>query len=155
MNMVKKDKVISINYKVKNDQGQELDSSQPDAPLEYLHGAAQILPKLEEQLEGLDKGDQKQVELEPKDAYGEVDPKLQMDVKKSVFPEGTDVQEGMQFAAQDDDGGQIVFTVTNVDGDKVSINGNHPLAGQKLHFDVEVVDFRDPTKEELEQNQGS
>ncbi|NIP99867.1 MAG: peptidylprolyl isomerase [Nitrospinaceae bacterium] len=147
--MVKKDAVVSLNYVLKNDDGQELDKSSADQPFAYLHGNNQIVPGLENALEGLAVGDQKEVTVSPSEGYGEHVPGLQMAVDRSNFPEDMELQEGMQFSAEVG-GNNRVFTITGLEADKVQVDGNHPLAGQTLHFAVEVVGVRDATQEELE-----
>jgi len=147
--MVKKDAVVSLSYTLKNDTGQELDKSSPDKPFAYLHGNRQIVPGLENALEGLAVGDKKKVTVSPAEGYGEFVAGLKMEVERSNFPKDVEIQTGMQFSAEVG-GDHRVFTVTDVGGDKVKVDGNHPLAGQTLHFDVEVVEIRNATSEELE-----
>ena len=147
--MVKKDAVVSLSYTLTNADGQELDKSSADKPFAYLHGNKQIVPGLENALEGLTLGDKKEVTVPPAEGYGEFVPGLKMDIERSNFPKDIKIQAGMQFSA-DANGENRTFTVTGLEGDKVQVDGNHPLAGQTLHFDVEVVEIRDATKEELE-----
>ncbi len=147
--MVKKDAVVSLSYTLKNDTGQELDQSSLDKPFAYLHGNKQIVPGLENALEGSAVGDKKKVTVSPAEGYGEFVAELKKEVERSNFPKDVEIRAGMQFSAEVN-GDHRVFTVTDVDGDKVKIDGNHPLAGQTLHFDVEVVEIREATKEELE-----
>ena len=147
--MVKKDAVVSLSYTLTNADGEELDKSSADKPFAYLHGSKQIVPGLENALEGLTLGDKKEVTVPPAEGYGEFVPGLKMDIERSNFPKDIKIQAGMQFSA-DANGENQTFTVTGLEGDKVQVDGNHPLAGQTLHFDVEVVEIRDATKEELE-----
>lgn len=147
--MVKKNAVVSLSYTLKNADGQELDKSSPDKPFAYLHGNKQIVPGLENALDGLAVGDKKEVTVPPAEGYGEFVPGLKMDIERSNFPQDIEIQPGMQFSAEVS-GNNQVFTVTGLEGDKVQVDGNHPLAGQTLHFAVEVVEIRDATKEELE-----
>lgn len=147
--MVKKDAVVSLSYTLTNADGQELDKSSSDTPFAYLHGNKQIVPGLENALEGMTIGDKKEVTVPPVEGYGEFAPGLKMDIERSNFPKDIEIQEGMQFSAEVN-GDNRVFTVTGLEGDKVQVDGNHPLAGQTLHFDVEVVEIREATKEELE-----
>ena len=146
--MVKKDAVVSLSYTLKNDTGQELDKSSPDKPFSYLHGKRQIVPGLENALEGLVVGDKKKVTVSPAEGYGEFVAELKKEVERSNFPKDAEIKAGMQFSSEVG-GDHRVFTVTGVEGDKVKIDGNHPLAGQTLHFDVEVVEIRNATSEEL------
>jgi len=147
--MVKKDAVVSLSYTLTNADGQELDKSAPDKPFAYLHGNKQIVPGLENALEGLAIGDKKEVTVPPAEGYGEFDPRLKMAIERSNFPKDIEIQAGMQFSA-DVNGDNRIFTVAGLEGDKVQVDGNHPLAGQTLHFNVEVVEIREATKEELE-----
>lgn len=147
--MVKKDAVVSLSYTLTNADGEQLDKSSPDKPFAYLHGSKQIVPGLENALEGMAIGDKKEVTVSPSEGYGEFVAGLKMDIERSNFPKDVDIQTGMQFSA-DVNGDNRIFTVTGLENDKVQVDGNHPLAGQTLHFDVEVVEIRDATKEELE-----
>lgn len=147
--MIKDGKVVELSYVLKNDQGEELDSATSASPLAYLHGHGQIIPGLEEALEGLKVGDSKQVTIPPKDAYGEFNPDLRMKIERKHFPQNAKIEAGMQFVA-DMGGGHVPFTVHKVEDEFVFVDGNHPLAGQTLHFNVEVVSLRDATAEELE-----
>ncbi|MBV1789557.1 peptidylprolyl isomerase [Marinobacterium sp. D7] len=140
--------VVSIHYRLTNAAGEQLDSSEGQEPLAYLHGASNIIPGLENALAGKVVGDKLSVTVEPEEAYGPVKEELVQDVDRSNF-EGIDVIEpGMQFMAQTPWGQQPV-TVVSVEEDVVTLDGNHPLAGQTLSFDVEVVEVRAATEEEL------
>jgi FKBP-type peptidyl-prolyl cis-trans isomerase SlyD len=141
-------KVVNLLYSLKNDQGEVLDRADKEAPFTYLHGADQIVPGLETALEGLKVGDKKKVTVAPADGYGETNADLKLTVNRSQFPGKVDLEPGMQFEAHTPDGHGVVFTVEAIEGDKVKIDGNHPLAGQTLHFDVEVLEMRDATDEE-------
>ncbi len=146
--LIAKDKVVSIEYTLKDDEGTLLDTSQGRDPLAYLHGAGNIIPGLERALEGKQAGDQISVRIEAKDAYGERDEQLQQVVPLELFQGVDNVQAGMQFQAQTGAGVQIV-TVKAVEGDNVTVDANHPLAGVPLNFSVSVVDVRDASPEEL------
>lgn len=146
--MIKKDAIVSLTYTLKNSDGQELDQANADKPFAYLHGNKQIVPGLENALEGMTVGDKKEVTVSPEEGYGEFIPGLKMDVERSNFPKDIKLQAGMQFSAEVS-GKDRVFTVTGIEEDKVQVDGNHPLAGQTLHFAVEVVEVRDATQEEL------
>jgi FKBP-type peptidyl-prolyl cis-trans isomerase SlyD len=141
-------KVVNLLYALKNDAGEILDRADNEAPFTYLHGGQQIVPGLESALTGLKVGDKKKVTVEPADGYGELNPDLKMTVGRSQFPPKVELEQGMQFEAQTPDGQGVVFTVEAIEGDKVKIDGNHPLAGQRLHFDVEVISMRDATDDE-------
>jgi len=141
--------VVSIHYTLTNAEGETLDSSNGQDPLAYLHGAGNIIPGLENALVGKTVGDSLQVTVEPEEGYGPVRDELVQDVDRSAFSGIEDIQTGMQFMAQTPWGEQPV-TVVKVEGDSITLDGNHPLAGQTLTFDVEVVEIRDATDEEVE-----
>jgi len=146
---VDKGKIVSLEYTLKNAEGAVLDRSDRDEPLDYLHGAGNIIPGLERALAGRNPGERVEVSVEPKDGYGDRDESLMVELPRERFEvEGT-VKPGMRFSASTPQGPQV-FTVVGVEGDGVTIDGNHPLAGQTLHFDVKVVDVRDATQEELD-----
>jgi FKBP-type peptidyl-prolyl cis-trans isomerase SlyD len=140
-------KVVSIDYTLTNNAGEVIDSSKGREPLAYLHGAGNIIPGLEKALEGKQSGDSVQAKIPPEEGYGVKDPQLVQAVPRDRFP-AKDISVGMQFQAQG--GGQTrVVTVVGVDPDNVTIDANHPLAGETLNFDVKVVEVRDATPEEL------
>lgn len=141
-------KVISFHYTLKDSKGTQLESSFGDEPMSYLEGVGQVIPGLEEQMEGLKKGDKKSIAVKAADAYGEFEQELIVEVPREQLPK-KDVVVGDQFHA-DSGGGQVqVVTVTKVTDTTVTVDGNHPLAGQDLNFDVEVMDVREATKDEL------
>ncbi|MCF7968223.1 MAG: peptidylprolyl isomerase [Methylococcaceae bacterium] len=142
-------KVVSIHYKLTNDDGDILDSSEGQEPLAYLHGLGNIIPGLENALSGRALGDKFSVTVAPADGYGERDNEMVQSVPKSAFQGVDQILPGMQFQAQSPEGMQLV-TVIDVDGDEVILDGNHPMAGITLTFDVEVTEIRDATAEELE-----
>jgi FKBP-type peptidyl-prolyl cis-trans isomerase SlyD len=148
--MIKNGKVVDLRYSLKNSQGELLDEADAADPFTYLHGAQQVVPGLESALEGLKIGDKKKVVVSPEDGYGIKDPKLSMVVKKAQFPGNLELEAGMQFEATSNTGEEIIFTVESIEGDEVRVDGNHPLAGETLHFDVEVLQIRDATQEEIE-----
>src|SRR4051812_20059246 len=140
-------KVVSIDYTLTGSDGQVIDSSEGREPLAYLHGAGNIIPGLEKALTGKAAGDAVTAKIPPAEGYGEKDPQLVQAIPRDRFP-AQDIKVGMQFQAQG--GGQArVVTVVNVDPENVTIDANHPLAGQTLNFDVKVVDVREATQEEL------
>jgi FKBP-type peptidyl-prolyl cis-trans isomerase SlyD len=148
--MIKNGKVVDLSYSLKNSEGEILDQADSQDPFTYLHGSQQIVPGLESALEGLKVGDKKQVVVSPEQGYGVHNPKLEMVVNKAQFPKGVELEEGMQFEASSQSGEEVVFTVESIEGDRVHVDGNHPLAGETLHFDVEVLKVRDATAEEME-----
>lgn len=148
---ITKGKVVTMSYLLVNDAGEELDKSEPGEPLVYLHGVGQIVPGLEKQLEGLKKGDKlTRLKVLPAEAYGELRPDLQLTVSRKQFPQDADLEAGMRFWAHTPEGQKHPFTVVAVAGDDIDIDGNHPLAGETLFFDVEIESIREATKEEME-----
>lgn len=141
---ITKHKVVGIHYTLRDDNGNVLDSSEGQEPLYYLHGEGNLIPGMERGLEGRSTGDKFDLNVSPEEGYGERDPDMIQDVPLSAFG-GQEVKVGMQFHANH---GQVV-TVAKVGLDSVTIDANHPLAGQPLHFKVEVVDVRDATAEEV------
>jgi FKBP-type peptidyl-prolyl cis-trans isomerase SlyD len=145
---VNKDKVVSIDYTLTADTGQVLDTSQGKAPLEYLHGAGNIIPGLESALEGKTAGEQVNVSVPPGQGYGERDDRMVQPVPRTAFQDIDKLEPGMQFQANTQAGPRLI-TVVGVEGDQVTIDANHPLAGQTLNFEVKVVGVRDATAQEL------
>jgi len=143
------DVVASIEYTLTDDQGNVIDSSAGGEPLAYLHGAGNIIPGLEAALAGKVVGDAFKVSIAPADGYGEKNEDMLQQVPREMFQGVDNIEAGMQFHAQTDHGMQVI-TVAAVDGDMVTVDGNHPLAGQTLHFDVKVLEVRAPSAEELE-----
>lgn len=146
---INKDTVVTLDYVLTDEQGNELDRS-AEGQFAYLHGANNIIPGLEKALEGKQAGDELQVNVDPADAYGQRDDALQQQVSMEMFERPEDVTVGQQFHAQTPNGDPLVITVTSVEGDNVTIDANHPLAGVPLNFDVKVVDVREASQEELE-----
>ena len=147
--MIGKDAVVSIHYTLKNEEGQVMDSSEGRDPLSYLHGANNLIPGLEQELEGKSAGQSFSASIPPEQAYGDPNPELVQTISKEMFQGVDKIEPGMAFTAQGPQGQQQVV-VTEVEGDDVTIDANHPMAGQTLHFDVEVVEVRDATDEEKE-----
>ena len=141
--------VVSIHYTLTNADGETLDSSVGQDPLVYLHGSNNIIAGLEAALLGKSAGDSLQVSVEPGDGYGELRDELVQEVDRSAFQGVDEIDVGMQFMAQTPWGEQPV-TVVKVEGDNITLDGNHPLAGQVLTFDVEVVEIREASAEELD-----
>ncbi len=141
--------VVGVTYILKNDSGETLDEATTADPFFYLHGANNIVPGLEEELVGLKVGDKKKVTVEAAKGYGEINDQLKIKVGKESFPEGTDIDPGMQFAADVGTGQPLPFVVEKIEGDDIYLDGNHPLAGQTLHFEVEVINIREATSDEV------
>jgi len=145
---IQKDSVVLIHYTLKNNSGEVLDSSSGADPLAYLHGHGNIIPGLESQLEGKGIGDKLNASVKPADGYGEHDAEMIQEVPKEAFQGAPEITVGMQFQAQGPSGAQMV-TVTKVEGESVTVDGNRPLAGEHLNFDVEVMEIRAASAEEL------
>jgi FKBP-type peptidyl-prolyl cis-trans isomerase SlyD len=139
--------VVSIDYTLTNDVGEVLDSSKGAEPLDYIHGTGQIISGLENALAGKQKGDALKVRLEARDAYGERDESRTMTATKAQFG-GDEPEVGLQVRTDGPGGGQVL-RIVSVEGDVVTLDGNHPLAGVPLTFDVTVVGVRAATKQEL------
>jgi FKBP-type peptidyl-prolyl cis-trans isomerase SlyD len=145
-------RVVLIHYKLSDHNEKLLDESLEDEPLAYLHGAAGIIPGLEDELAGKSAGDIFDVTIDPDDAYGDHMPEAVSQVPRTQFDADLDIQPGMQFS--DDTGGSLA-TVTAVDSEFVTMDANHPLAGLTLRFKGAVVEVREPTGEELKELQVS
>lgn len=146
---IAKNRVAFIDYTLTNNDGEVIDSSAGGEPLAYLHGAQNIIPGLENALEGKAVGDQLQVKVSPEEGYGERNDQMVQAVPRELLANIENVEVGMQLQAETDAGIQVV-TVAAVDDETITVDGNHPLAGQELNFDVTVRDIRDATEEELE-----
>lgn len=146
---IEEGKVVSMDYTLKNDEGAVIDQSKSDEPFAYLHGHRNIVPGLESALEGKSAGESVAVRLEPKDGYGEVDSSLVQKVPMEAFQGIEKVEVGMHFQAGTPQGPMTV-QVAKVEGDEVTVDANHPLAGKALNFEVAVKDVRQGTEEEIE-----
>jgi FKBP-type peptidyl-prolyl cis-trans isomerase SlyD len=140
--------VVSFNYTLKDDEGHVIDTNEDGKPLEYLHGYDNIIPGLEKALDGEEPGFRKEVVVEPEEAYGTVDPEDIFEIPRSDFPEDMKPEKGMQVLAETESG-EVPLIVVDVKEDKVVVDANHPLAGKRLHFEVEVVDVRPASNAEL------
>jgi len=143
---IAEDTVVSIDYTLTDDDGEILDSSDGAEPLRYLHGHGQIIPGLERELEGKSVGDELSLHIAAEDAYGVHDPERVVTVDRGNFE--FDVKEGDYVQAQHPDGSVIPFLVTEVGETEVTLDGNHPLAGKALNFEIKVVGVRESTEEE-------
>lgn len=146
---IETNRVVSMHYTLKNAEGNVLDSSANREPLAYIQGIGNLIPGLEAQLEGKAKGDKVAAEVEPNDAYGEIREDLFHVVPKSGFQGDEALVTGIQVQLETEHG-PMVATVSKIDGDDVTLDLNHPLAGQKLFFDVEIMDVREASQDELD-----
>jgi FKBP-type peptidyl-prolyl cis-trans isomerase SlyD len=148
------DTVVSIDYTLKDNDGEVIDTSEGREPLAYLHGHGNIIPGLEKALEGKAEGDELQVQIEPDEGYGPHRQELVQNVSMEAFSGMDKVEPGMKFNAESAQG-PLVVKVTEINGDQVTIDANHDLAGQQLNFDVTVRDVREASQQELEQGQAA
>jgi FKBP-type peptidyl-prolyl cis-trans isomerase SlyD len=144
-----KNSVVTIDYTLKDPQGQVIDTSVGKQALPYLHGAGNLIPGLEKALEGKGAGDNVKVTVSPEEGYGQRDDRLVQSVPKGAFQGVPEIKPGMQFRTQGQGGQMSVVTVTRIEGETVTVDGNHPLAGVPLDFDVTIKEVRAATKEEL------
>ena len=142
------DKVVLFHYTLKNPDGEVLDTSDVGEPLFYLHGAGNIVPGLEEELSGRSVGDKLSATVPPEKGYGVRSGPGPQPVDRSAFPEGAELELGMQFHAEAPDGSPLTLWVAAFEEDTVLVDANHPLAGVTLHFDIEVCATRAATDDE-------
>jgi FKBP-type peptidyl-prolyl cis-trans isomerase SlyD len=140
---------VELEYSLTLDSGEVVDRSTPEKPLGFIFGANQIIPGLEQKLMGMAAGEDAKLVVEAAEAYGERNEELIRDLPRKYFPEGTDVQPGMIFQASTPSG-PATMRVIEVGDDSVKADFNHPMAGQRLTFDVKVIEVREATKEELD-----
>jgi FKBP-type peptidyl-prolyl cis-trans isomerase SlyD len=144
-------KAVTVQYTLTDDSGAIVDTSKGREPLSYIHGTGGLLPGFEAALDGKAQADVVSFTLAPKDGYGERNETLIFSLPKERFAEIEDLQAGLQFAVNGPQG-SMVMTVTNVGEKDVTLDGNHPLAGTTLHFEVEVLGVRDATEEEIKES---
>ena len=141
--------VVTIDYTLKDDNGTILDNS-TEGNFAYLHGANNIIPGLENALTGKSAGDEVEVSVSPTEGYGEHNETMIQAVPRDMFDSEQEIEVGMQFHAESPEGEMIVVTVTDIEGDDVTVDGNHPLAGVNLNFGVKIIDIREASEEEIE-----
>ena len=146
---VQNNTVVTFDYTLKDFEGNLLDSSSNGDSFAYLHGHGQIIPGLESAMNGRQKGDQFEVVVQPQDAYGNYDEELVAAIPKEQFGPGIEIEPGMQFNAERD-GKHYLLTVVEVRDNHIIVDGNHPLAGMVLYFNIEVKDVREATEEEIQ-----
>lgn len=146
--VIDKDTVVSIEYTLKDDDGAVLDESEKGHPFDYLHGGSNVVPGLERALHGRSPGDALQISIPPGEGYGERNEELVLVVSRERFDAGVKPEPGMRFRASSPDGTQF-FTIVGIEEDEVTLDGNHPLAGETLHFDLRILAVRDATREEI------
>lgn len=145
---VERGRVVRLHYTLRDETGATLESSRGGDPLDYLHGGGQLIPGLERQIEGATPGHVATITVAPAEGYGERDPRGVIRTDRSTLPEGLDVAPGAELHAETPDG-PLSFVVVAVEGDEVVLDANHPMAGKTLTFDVEVLEVRAATPEEI------
>jgi FKBP-type peptidyl-prolyl cis-trans isomerase SlyD len=148
MTKITQNSVVSLDYTLTNDAGDILDKSE-DGQFVYLHGSNNIIPGLENALADKALNDEFKVSIEADDAYGQKDDSKKQVVNREMFEADSPIEVGTQFHAQSPEGEMLMITVTEINGDEITIDGNHPLAGERLHFDVKVTELREATEEEV------
>jgi FKBP-type peptidyl-prolyl cis-trans isomerase SlyD len=145
---MKEARVVTMHYTLTDESGTVLDSSRGGEPLQYLEGAGNIIPGLEREVASMKAGDKKSVNVKAKEAYGEKRDDLVVEVARKQFPADVSLKVGDRFRGGEDHHAPV-FTVIAVNGDQITLDGNHPLAGKDLNFDVEVTEVRQATEEEM------
>jgi FKBP-type peptidyl-prolyl cis-trans isomerase SlyD len=146
-------KIVRFSYTLHDDEGALLDEATVEDPAVYLHGAENIIDGLETALLGHTPGDTFKTTIKPDDAYGEPHEVEPGPLPRDLFPEDTDIYQGMMLTAEDDEGEPVLAFVSHFDETNVWVTTNHPLAGKTLHYAIEVLDVRDATSEELAEGQ--
>lgn len=141
-------RVIGFHYTLTDKSGTVLDSSVGEEALFFLENSQQIIPGLEKVISLMNVGDKKKIEVKAQDAYGEVNTDLVVKVKRTQFPPDANLQVGDQFQVNNDPHSPV-FTIISLESDEVTVDGNHPMAGKDLYFDVEIVGIRNATEEEV------
>jgi len=142
--------IVFMNYTLTDDDGTTIDTNVGGDPMPYLHGGNNIVPGLEKELVGLETGSKVQVAVQPEEGYGPVIPEAIATIDKDAFGDIEDIQPGMQFQAQGPEGQIQIITIKEVTDEGILVDGNHPLAGKVLNFEVEITEVREATAEELE-----
>lgn len=147
---ISKNSVVSLHYKLTDDDGNVLEHSDKSGPLNYLHGAGTMIRGLEKALAGKTAGERLQVRVAPAEAYGQVFPGLVQTLERSAFKQVENIEVGMRFEAETPDGTLERIVVTKVEGNDITIDANHPLAGMALNFEIEILSVRAATPEEID-----
>ena len=147
---IKAKTAVTVHYTLKNDDGNVMDTSTHTKPFEYLQGANNLVPGLEREMEGREVGDAFAVSIGPAEGFGEYNPSLVQKSPKSMFDGVEKIEVGMPFQTQTENGPRVVM-VKSIDDEHVVTDGNHPLAGQNLHYEIEIIDIRAATQEEINQ----
>jgi FKBP-type peptidyl-prolyl cis-trans isomerase SlyD len=145
---IAKNLFVAIEYCLSLDSGEEVDRSRSGNPLNFITGTGQIISGLEKEIMGMEAGDSANITVEPDDAYGPARENLVHEIPRSQFPADADIKPGVKLQAQSPNG-PIMIVIKTVEDDNVTVDLNHPLAGQRLHFDVKIVEVREPSAQEL------
>ncbi len=146
---IERNKVVTMNFTLTDDDGKLIDSTDNGGPFSFISGLNMVLPKLEEAVNGMLIGSKKSLKLEAKDGYGNYNEDAVQVVGKENFPEDFVLEVGMEYMARNPEGMEMPFVITNVDGEVITVDFNHPLAGVNLNFEIELLNVRDATAEEL------
>lgn len=148
-NKIIDDIVVTMDYTLTVD-GEVVDSTEGEEPLQFLQGHQNIISGLEKALAGMKVGDKKQVVVNSADAYGDIDPENIIEIPRDEFPAEIPLETGVELEVKNEEGEVLSATITNISNDLVTLDFNHPLAGKRLTFDVSIVELRAATEEELE-----
>ena len=148
MTKITQNTVVSLDYTLTNDAGETLDKSE-NGQFVYLHGSNSISPGLEKALTDKALSEEFKVSIEADDAYGQKDDSKRQVVGRDMFEADSPIEVGVQFHAQSPEGEMLMITIAEINGDEITIDGNHPLAGERLHFDIKVTSIREATEEEV------
>lgn len=140
-------KVVAIHYKLTNNEGTVLDSSDGRGPLNFIHGLGHLIPGMEEGLDGKEVGSKFQLKVSPEKGYGNYQNEMMQQVPVSAFA-GQEIKVGMQFEAGTDEQ-RFLVNIKSIEAETVTVDGNHPLAGVELNFDIEVIEIREATDDEI------
>lgn len=143
--------ILGFHFTLKNQFGDILGGTRDSDthPMLVLIGHGNILSAVELQIKDMAVGARKELIISAADAYGEVDETLKMTLRRSQFPEGTDITEGLRFEGGQRDGWPVIFRVVKIDGDDIHVDANHELAGMALHYDVEIMEKREASADEI------
>ncbi len=142
-------KVYTVLYTLKDSEGEIVDEATRENPFLFMSNADQVLPLFEKEVSGMLIGGKKNFTIDAKEGYGEYKEEAIQVVSRNEFPQDVELEEGMQMVANTPDGHQLPFVITDLNDDEVTIDFNHPLAGETLNFEVELIDVRDATQEEI------
>jgi FKBP-type peptidyl-prolyl cis-trans isomerase SlyD len=150
---IEEGRVVQLSYRIVDSNGRVLDERTPEQPYEYIHGQSQIVPPVERAVKGRTAGYTCEVSVAPRDAYGDYNPNLVIDIPRSNFPTSVEVKVGMKFNTTDPEGRTLAVRVIELSDDVITVDGNHPLAGLDLIFEVKVLSVREPSPAEASQFQ--